>query len=110
MYTEDSSIRSCRACGGFFFVLAVVSAIMSCFAFHSKDWWQVLGLVAAALFLGLIGWAAVTNTFSSSRREGGSRGKSEAGLPVPVKPSPKHHLTAAKELPPSDRTHSFQKD
>jgi len=33
-----------------------------------------------------------------------------AGKPVPVKPSPRHHLIAAKDLPPSEKTHCFPKD
>jgi hypothetical protein len=47
------------------------------------------------------------------RRSGGggdSTGESEAGKPVPVKPAPTHHLQAAKDLPPSDNTHSLPKD
>ena len=34
----------------------------------------------------------------------------DAGKPVPLKPSPTHHLVAAKDLPPSDITHSLPKD
>jgi hypothetical protein len=37
-------------------------------------------------------------------------GESEAGKPVPVGPKPTHHLVAAKDLPPSDKTHSYPRD
>jgi hypothetical protein len=45
-----------------------------------------------------------------SRPSGESPGLSYAGVPVPVGPISPHHLQAAKEFPPSDRTHSFPKD
>jgi hypothetical protein len=34
----------------------------------------------------------------------------DAGMPSPLIPSPTHHLTAAKELPPSDETQSLAHD
>ena len=34
----------------------------------------------------------------------------DAGKPVPLKPRPSHHLVAAKDLPPLDKTHCFPKD
>ena len=39
-----------------------------------------------------------------------SAGLEYAGKPVPRNPSPTHHLTAAKALPPSDKTYLFPKD
>ena len=51
--------------------------------------------------------------FGKGRRSGPSGeapGSAYAGVPVPVGPTPSHHLQAAKEFPPSDRTHSFPKD
>lgn len=39
-----------------------------------------------------------------------SAGLEYAGKPVPRKPSPTHHLVAAKALPPSDGTYLFPKD
>jgi hypothetical protein len=45
-----------------------------------------------------------------SRPSGEGPGACYAGALVPVKPTPPHHLVAAKEFPPSDRTHSFPKD
>lgn len=37
-------------------------------------------------------------------------GLSDSAVPVPTKPAPTHHLVAAKELPPSDKTQSLRKD
>ena len=42
--------------------------------------------------------------------EGPNAGTHKLGVPIPVKPSPSHHLVGAKEFPPSDRTHSYPKD
>jgi len=39
-----------------------------------------------------------------------SPGLEGAGRLVPRKPTPPHHLVAAKALPPSDRTYLFAKD
>ena len=96
--TKDGSIDSSRPSGRFFVGLAALSAGLSFFAFHSKEWWRAVTLLAIALFFGLIGWVAVTNTVPFSSRGGGG-GKVEACCPVPVKPSPTHHLAAARDLP-----------
>jgi hypothetical protein len=40
----------------------------------------------------------------------GSSGTFRVGKPVPVRPTPPHHLVGAKEFPPSDRTHSYPAD
>jgi hypothetical protein len=109
MQTEESSIRSCHVCGGFFFGLGALSGVLSFVGFHSGDWWHGVVLLAGVPFFGLIGWAAVADTFSLSRA-GGDDGKVEAGELVPVGPSPTHHLVGAKDLPPSDKTHSYPKD
>jgi hypothetical protein len=45
-----------------------------------------------------------------SRPGDDSAGLEGAGKPVPRKPSPTHHLAAAKALPPSDTTDSLPKD
>ena len=64
------------------------------------------------------------NSLAASARKGGAGGGQtppststgtkppppDAGKPVPVTPSPKHHLVAAKSLPPLDKTHVFPKD
>jgi hypothetical protein len=41
---------------------------------------------------------------------GQAPGSSYVSVPVPVGPKPPHHLQAAKEIPPSDKTRSFPKD
>ena len=69
---------------------------------------DLVKLLAAAVFFVLIGWAAVTNLVSYSQDGGG--GKELAGDLVPVRPSPTHHLAAARDLPPSDKTHTLPKD
>ena len=43
-------------------------------------------------------------------RPGPGSGPFEAGKPMPVGPTPPHHLAAAKDLPSSDKTHSLPKD
>lgn len=45
-----------------------------------------------------------------SRPDDGSPGFEYAGRTVPVKPSPPHHLVAAKAFPPSDRIHLYPRD
>jgi hypothetical protein len=44
------------------------------------------------------------------RRGGGSSGLEWAGKPVPWRPSPTHHLVAAKALPPLEKTYLLAKD
>ena len=43
-------------------------------------------------------------------RGGADPGAFENRKPAPIRPSPTHHLTALKDLPPGDRTHSLPKD
>ena len=88
--------------------VAALSAILSCFAFRSKEWRDAVKLVAMTLFFALSGWAALTNPVSHSQNDGS--GREFAGCPMPGRPSPPHHLAAARELPPSDRTHTLPKD
>jgi hypothetical protein len=55
----------------------------------------------------------VLRLFRKKRRSGPSGespGLAFAGVPVPVGPRGPHHLQAAKEFPPSDRSHSYPKD
>ena len=46
----------------------------------------------------------------SSGPDGQNPGLCYSGKPVPIGPTPRHHLVAAKEFPPSDKTQSFRKD
>ena len=72
---------------------------------------MALRLVPGMVFFGAIAYLALCETAAddSPDRSQGS-GMSEAGTPVPVGPRPRHHLVAAKDLPPSDKTHSFPHD
>lgn len=109
MQTDDSSNRMSRACGRVFAGMAAISAVLSGIAFHSRDWRYGLRLLLGAVFLGFIAWVGFAAPISPSKG-GDDRGKQEAGRLVPLKPSPTHHLVGAKDLPPSDNTHSFPKD
>src|SRR5689334_20971955 len=109
MHIEDNAIRSCRSSGCFFVGLGILSAVLSGFALYSKEWWRGVTLLTLALFFGLVGWSAFTKTVSFSQG-GGAGGEVRAGCPVPVNPSPPHHLAAARDLPPSEKTHSLPKD
>ena len=88
---------------------------------HSARWASIPFLLVALPCLPFLGWIAAPgaayclflnkdarNFFSG--KEPPNPGKSGAGKPVPVKPTPTHHLVAAKDLPPSDKTHSLAKD
>ena len=112
MRSHQSILRSNRICGSFFLFLGALSAVLSCFAFRAGDWWLAALLLFGVCFSGFVGWIAVTSTAPLTQTGGssGGRGFSEAGKPVPVRPAPTHHLTAAKDLPPSDKTHSLPKD
>ncbi len=109
MRSQQSIIRSNRACGVFFIFLAAVSLPLACFGFYSGAWANALVVLLGVPFFGFIGWLAVTGTVRLPW-SGGMSGTSLAGKPVPVGPAPRHHLVAAKDLPPSDRTHSLPKD
>ncbi|HXC35060.1 MAG TPA: hypothetical protein VNV43_04245 [Candidatus Acidoferrales bacterium] len=74
-----------------------------------ERWGLALGALPGAFFSGLIGWLAVAGTFRK-RPGGGYSGASGAGRPVPVSPSPTHHLVGVKDLPPANKTHSLPKD
>jgi hypothetical protein len=88
---------------------------------HSARWASVPFILAVFPCLPFLGWIAAPATayclfldrnarkFYGGKELPGS-GKSEAGIPVPVAPVPTHHLAAAKDLPPSDKTHSLPKD
>ncbi len=109
MQTEDRSIRQNHACGRLFIGLAAISAVLSWSAVSSKEWRDAVVLLLAVPLFGFIGWIGLTDT-SWFPKGGGRGGKSEAGKPVPLRPSPIHHLVAAKDLPPSDKTHSLPMD
>jgi hypothetical protein len=109
MRSQQTIIRSNRACGAFFIFLAAVSLPLACFGFYSGHWVNASFLLIGIPFCGFIGWLAITGMVRFPRA-GGTSGTSQAGKPVPVAPAPRHHLVAAKDLPPSERTHSLAKD
>jgi hypothetical protein len=113
MRSQESIVRSGRNCGWFFITWAVISLLLSLYYFHLGRWGFGLQLFAGSLFFGWIGWCAGRVKLVSHRPgpdEGGSNRTGSAGKPVPVNPTPIHHLIAAKDLPPSDKTHSWPKD
>ena len=73
-----------------------------------------LGLSIGFLFFGSVGWIVLKGSKSAEPERGtggsGNSGFSTADKPVPLNPNSPHHLGAAKELPPSDKTHSLPKD
>jgi len=109
MRSQQSIIRSNQACGVFFIFLSTVSLPLACFGLYSGAWVNALMVLVGVPFFGLIGWLAMTGTVQFPRT-GGASGTTAAGKPVPVAPAPRHHLVAAKGLPPSDRTHLLLRD
>ena len=77
------------------------------FHFVRRAWLFDLKLFVASLLL------FVSRLFKKRRywRRGGENpGLSFAGKPIPVRPMPPHHLVAAKEFPPSEKTESYRWD
>jgi len=109
MRTPESIIRSNRICGRFFIFLALFSLVLSCLHFYFGRWGLASLLLPGVLFCGLIGWSVLSGTVRVFRHTSGA-GMADAGKPVPVRPAPNHHLAAAKDLPPSEKTHSLPKD
>jgi hypothetical protein len=109
MHSDD--IQSQRTCGRFFGSLVALSAGLACINIYNGRWESALELVPGMVFFSGLAWLAFSGTVldHGPAPEAGS-GTSEAGKPVPVRPNPTHHLVAAKELPPSDKTHSFRRD
>ena len=77
----------------------------------------LLGCMCSTLLLAAFlgdpnsGIAGGTGSKGIPPSQGGSPPKPPfAGKPVPIRPTPRHHLVAAKELPPSEKTHCFPKD
>lgn len=78
---------------------------------YTGHWGLALGLVPGMVFFSGLAWWAFSGTCLDHRAnpEQGS-GSSEAGKPVTVGPKSPHHLIAAKDLPPADKTHSYPHD
>lgn len=109
MRPEEDEIHAQRGCGRFFGSLVALSAGLACICLYHGEWEDALKLVPGMLFFSGLAWWAFSSSVVGPDPEHGP-GKSGAGKPVPVGPKPTHHLIAAKELPPSDKTHSFPHD
>ena len=108
MRTQQQIIRSQRVCGWFFVFLGVLSLFLAPIGFCQGRWINGTILLFGVAFCVGVGRLAI---IGASRRPGfGDAGEFGVGKPAPVQPSPAHHLQAAKDLPPSDVTHSLPKD
>src|SRR5260221_5059224 len=109
MRSDDN--RSQRTCGLFFGSLVALSAGLACINIYNDRWEMALGLVPGMVFFSELAWWALcaTEADHGPDPEPGP-GRDEAGKPGPVRPNPTHHLVAAKDLPPSDKSHSFPHD
>lgn len=76
----------------------------------------ILLLLLGVLTFGSIAWLVVAFNNRSphvSKKRGpdaGGAGLTGAGKPVPVRPTPRQYLVAAKGLPPSEKTYLLQKN
>lgn len=109
MRSQQSIIRSNRICGRFFIFLALLSFALACVHFYIGRWGLALAMLPGVFFFGGVGWLVLIGTARIFPRGGGS-GLDGAAKPMPVSPTPSHHLVAAKDLPPSDKTHILPKD
>lgn len=116
MRSQQAINRSTRNCGRFFVIFAVIDFAIACIHFHLGRWGVTLLLLPGFFFSGFLGWMAIVganrNLFFLNKPgpDFGNTGHSTARKPVPIKPFPIHHLVAAKDLPPGDKTHSYPKD
>ena|SRR5690348_1135231 len=111
MTSEENEIRSQRLCGRFFGSLVALSAGLACVNIYNGQWGTALELVPGMVFFSALAWCGFSSTTVSLRADPEQGpGTYEAGKPVPVGPRPRHHLVAAKDLPPSDKTHSYPHD
>jgi hypothetical protein len=109
MRSQKSIIRSNRFCGRFFVFLALLSFALSCVHLCLGRWVLAASLLPGVLFFGSVGWLVLAGTVRIFPQAGGA-GMEGAGKLVPVRPGPTHHLAAARDLPPSDKTNSLPKD
>jgi hypothetical protein len=109
MRTAEQIIRSQRLCGWFFVFLGVVSLVLAPISFWQGHWIEGSILLFGVLFCIIVGRLAIIGAL---RRPGFGGGPYEfdIGMPIPVKPSPTHHLQTAKDLPPSEKTNILPKD
>jgi hypothetical protein len=100
-----------RSCGRFFGSLAAVSIGLAGVQMYNGRWAAALSFVPGMILFGGLAWFAFSDA-GAEQPPGPApgAGTSEAGKPVPVGPKPIHHLIAAKDLPPADKTHSYPHD
>src|ERR1041385_8327737 len=99
MRSEQNTVRQQ---GLFFMFLAAGSLAILLGSLASGQWASALLWVPVAFAFGLLVWRAVRSSLSRRRPGGTSPEQTGAGRPVPVKPTPTHHLVAAKAMPPTD--------
>ena len=109
MQSQESVNVSLRSSGRFFLLLVAVSLVFAFINFYQGLWSNALRLVPGMLVFGGLAWWALAGIARKNNPEQPAGGE-EAGVLVPAGRGPTHHLVAAKDLPPSDRTHTFPKD
>jgi hypothetical protein len=112
MRSQQTLMAWSRICGLFLIFLAVFDLAISLSYFYQWHWLvssSLLPAIAFVFYLGCVAIVAPGRGFRASHGGGGA-GLEEAGVPVPIRPAPTHHLVAAKDLPPSPKTHSLPKD
>src|SRR6516162_6854439 len=75
------------------------------FPFFRRVWLFDLKLFVAGLIFSV---RRLLTKWRHRGRGGENPGLSFAGKPVPIRPTPTHHLVAAKEFPPSNKTQSYR--
>jgi len=110
MRTQQQIIRSQRLCGWFFVFLSVLSFVLAGLSFYQAHWFHATMLLCGAVYCVAVGRWTIIGAQRRFNFHGGSAGESGAGKLAPLNPTPPHHLQAAKDLSPSDLTHSLLKD
>ena len=111
-YFEESCSRVSER--GFQAVLCLVLAGLFVLFHEQWGWWMIgalfLALLALLAILVFLAWFLMARRAYIYRDTGGESGMADAGKPAPIRPDPSHHLAAARDLPPSDETHSLPHD
>ena len=111
MYSEEDNLLLLKTCGRFFFFLAALAFAVGFLQLCQGQWAPALGsLLGVSIFAWLAWWALAAPTIGRDSGFQDNPGFAGAGKPVPIGPAPTHHLAAAKEFPPSDKTRSFPID
>ena len=108
--SRQNIVQTQRTCASCFLFLATLSLAVFCIHLSLSGWKPALPLLPGVFFFAGIGWWALIVPPEDGEEPGGGRGLVGAGAPVPAGSGPRHHLQAGKDLPPSDKTHSWPKD